>query len=92
MKKKKEKAIAKESTKAAKKGLTEQIVSALRLVTVNFTKNLKKTDKLISKEAKQLAKKLVKGIGAKKAIKIEESPAPIAEIKKVAIKKEKITV
>ena len=67
MKKKKEKAIAKESIKVAKKELTEQIVSALRVVMVNFTKNLKKTDKLITKEAKRLAKK-------------------------VAVKKEKVTV
>ena len=46
---KKKKAIAKESIKAAKKKLTEQILSALRLVTINFTKNLKKTDKLITR-------------------------------------------
>ena len=91
MKKKIEKAIAKESIKIAKKELTEQIVSALRLVTVNFTKNLKKTDKLITKEAKRLAKKLAKGVVSKPVIEIVESIAPPKEIKKVAIKKEKTT-
>ncbi|WP_316784576.1 hypothetical protein [Pedobacter frigiditerrae] len=54
---KKKKAIVKESRKLAKKELTAQIVAALSTVTVNASGNQKKLEKVIVKNAKQLAKK-----------------------------------
>ena len=60
MKKNKQKAIVKEQKKAVKKELTAQINTSLSAIILNLGASGKKVEKLISKNAKQLAKKLSK--------------------------------
>ena len=74
MKKKKQKAIVKESKKAAKSNLTQLLTVELTKIVENYGPVSKKATKIIEKTAKQTAKKIV---GTIKPIAVEEV-APIA--------------
>ena len=61
MKKNKQKALVKESKKVAKQEIQQHIIEDLKKTVGKFGQTSKKMDKLIEKEAAQLAKKLSRG-------------------------------
>lgn len=88
MKKNKQKALVKESKKVAKQEIKNNIVEDLKKIVARFGQTSKKMDKVIEKEATQLAKKLSKEFKVVAAAiaeeKIEEiKPKPVKAVKPV---------
>lgn len=87
MKKNKQKAIVKEARKVAKQEIKNHIIEALKIISEKFGKGSKKINKIIEKDAIQLAKKLSKEIKfnqvvivertAEAPVVLDEKPAPI---------------
>jgi CRISPR/Cas system CMR-associated protein Cmr5 small subunit len=87
MKKNKQKAIVKEARKVAKQEIKNHIIEALKIISEKFGKGSKKINKIIEKDAIQLAKKLSKEIKFNQVVIVErtaevpvvldEKPAPI---------------
>lgn len=87
MKKNKQKALVKESKKVAKQEIKNNIVEDLKKIVGRFGQTSKKMDKVIEKEATQLAKKLAKEF---KAIPTNTTTKKIEAIKPTAEKTVKL--
>ncbi|WP_152969678.1 hypothetical protein [Pedobacter sp. Hv1] len=83
MKKNKQKALVKESKKVAKQEIKNNIVEDLKKLVGRFGQTSKKMDKVIEKEATQLAKKLSKEF---KVVATAITDKKIEEIKPTAVK------
>ena len=98
MKKNKQKAVVKELKKLAKAEIAKQVIEALKPIASRFGNSPKKMEKLISKYAKRLAKKLstetlAKPIATNQKVDLTPPARITAKIvRKPTVKKEETSV